>query len=88
MNEITLTSYNMGNVTEADYDGWVAFVTEKLSSEAGVEVEVDAAPFGRGGESDRVSADSAEDERAIRLAMVELWERWCASEGIRLNPRS
>lgn len=72
---VTLTSYNMGDVTEYDYLGWVEFVQDNLSDRVGTDVEVEAAPFGRGPAEDRIVPDRDDD---VKGALIELWDDWCS----------
>lgn len=75
---VTLTSYNMGeNVTEHDYLGWVGFVQDNLSDRVGTDVEVEAAPFGRGPAEDRIVGVIAVWE-PVKEALIELWDDWCS----------
>lgn len=89
---ITLTSYNMGDVTEAEYDSYVVWTTERIERDYPLaEVDVDALPFGAAGDtrvyvSGRVDAeghDEADVEHAIREAIsYNWWEEWCASQPV------
>lgn len=75
---ITLTSADMGDVTEADFDAWVAYVSERIDEFTGLDVTVDAARFGAGG-ADRIVAENDEDRQTLRRAIsVDLWEKFCA----------
>lgn len=82
---VTLTAYNMGDVTETDYDYWINYVCEHIDEACQFEVEVDAAPFRGGPATDRIvggSTTAYEDyERqvdAIREALRALWDSFCA----------
>lgn len=73
---ISLTSYNMGDVTEADFDSWVAFVNERIDERCGFTVAVDGLRFGESGD-DRISG-SDEERETIAEAVRVLWDEWCA----------
>ena len=80
---VTLRGDGMGEESdEADYDAWVAYVTEHLEID-GVEVTVDAARFGEGG-STRVVAggftDRRDIEQDVRDQLAVLWDAFCADE--------
>ena len=75
---VTLTSVNMGNVTEADFDAWVRYVSEHIDEATGLDVTVDAARFGAAG-ADRIVAENDEDRATLRRAVgVDLWDAFCA----------
>ncbi len=73
---IELTSYNMGDVTDSDYAGWVAFVAAHIDDRCGFGVDVEASRFGQGSGRDRVFAKKAEEEEVVREALEALWEDW------------
>ncbi len=77
---VTLTSYNMGlDATEADFDGWISFVSEKLPERVSFEVEIDADRFGTAGD-DRISnADDDQRETLRDLLGNILWNEWCSA---------
>lgn len=81
---VTLTGDGMGEESdEADYDAWVAYVTDRLSID-GVEITVDALPFGHGG-STRTKANAAANakgdvEQDVRDQLVALWDAFCADD--------
>lgn len=89
---ITLTSYNMGDVTESEYDSFVSWVTERTERDYPLaDVNVDALSFGEAGDTrvsvrGRVDAeghDEADVENAIREALsYGWWEEWCASQPV------
>jgi hypothetical protein len=79
---VRLTAYNTGFTEEADFDAWVAYVTEHIEEAVGFPVEVDSFAFtGRnaGGARDEVTGATDEQAEAIRDALSNsLWEQACA----------
>lgn len=77
---ITLTAYNMGNVTEADFDAWARYVDEHVSEACGVEVlVVDQFAFGASEERDVVTgATDEQEERILDWLAHEGWGAFCA----------
>ena len=80
---VTLTSANMGDVDECDFDAWASFVCDSIDDAVGFEVAaVDMHAFGRGPGRDTVSGASEEQEAAIREYLsVTGWDAWCSSGG-------
>ena len=81
---VTLRGDGMGEESdEADYDAWVAYVTDRLSLD-GVDVTVDAARFGEGGRTRIVAKQGASDrrdlEQDVRDQLVALWDSFCADD--------
>lgn len=74
---VTLTSYDLGDVTEADYDAWTDYVTDQIDGRTGLDVTVEREPFAASG-SDRIEARDEEDEQTIREAIEALWVDFCA----------
>jgi hypothetical protein len=71
--KIVLTAYNMGDVSEADFDAWASWVAAHVDEACGVDASVDQYPF-RGGPSRDTVYSADEDARdAVR--------RWLATEG-------
>lgn len=76
---VTLTSYNMGDVTEADYDAWISYVSARIDERTGLDVTVDASPFGCGSSEDCISGYEDEDDRQIiQDTLYCLWDEFCA----------
>lgn len=75
---IKLTSYHMGDVTEADFDAWAAYVAARIDKETGLDVTVEQYRFGEGFEDD-ISEDG-DDRETIREAIQSLWEAFCADD--------
>lgn len=90
---VTLTGDGMGEESdEADYDAWVAYVTDRLSID-GVKITVDALPFGQGGRT-RIEANASaasrpptrpweangDVEQDVRDQLAALWDAFCADE--------
>lgn len=81
---VVLDSDGMGDsgdaaADEADYDAFCDFVEEHLDERVDFEVDVDRAPFGKPGR-----APHGEDEQAVaavREALQDLWDEWCAGAG-------
>ncbi len=75
---VRLSSANMGDVTEADFDMWAEYVNERIDEACGFLVEVTQARFGEPG--DDFIADGVGDQNdTVREAIATLWESWCAT---------
>ena len=80
---LTLTAYNTGFETEAEWDAWTAYVAANVDEACGFGVDVDSFALtgrGAGGTDDEISDATDEQEGTIREALSDLWDRWC-SEG-------
>lgn len=78
--QITLSSANMGDVDEVDFDCWAGFVNEKIDDVAGETVTVDQFRFGASGE-DRIEGATEEQAATIRAWIsVTGWEAFCGEE--------
>ena len=73
---VCLSSYNLGDVDDDEYDRWINFICERIDAKAGFEVLVQAKPFGASG-SDTFAGDE-ETVQILRDAMRVLWDEWCA----------
>lgn len=72
---VTLTSYNMGDVTEEDYDLWAAYVVKHIGEKAGFPVRVNQAHFtGSSQFKDTVEDATDEQEEAIVEALRAMWD--------------
>lgn len=70
---VTLSSHGMGDdATEADFDAYVEFVTERLDV-PGVDLTVEAAEYGQPGD---LVGDS-EDTSEVHDALERLWDLFC-----------
>lgn len=78
--EITLTAYNMGAVTEGDFDAWAAFVAENIDAAVGLEVAaVSQSPFASGPDHDVITGGTAQDREYVRTWLsVDGWARFCS----------
>lgn len=78
----TLHADGMGEgATEADYDGWVAYVCDRIDEESGHEVSVRAERYGVAGDDTVTTDDRGDDSEvreAVREALRSLWDSWCA----------
>ena len=72
---VTLIAYNMGDTTEADFDGWCDYVDEHIDDACGFTVNVERAPFTSGPASDVITGATDEQEETIREALREFWDR-------------
>lgn len=74
---IKLSSYNMGDVTEEDFDAWAAYVAEHIDEMCGFDVRVDQFRFGSSDNSgdDLIEADAEEQRTTIEEAVREMWDR-------------
>lgn len=80
--EITLSSANMGDVDETDFDVWTAFVGDRLQDALDLNgtVVLDQFRFGEAGE-DRIVGATPEQKEAIRgWLSVTGWEAFCGEE--------
>jgi len=74
---VTLTSYNMGDVTAFDFMAWADFVTENIDDACGFEVAVESYRFGESAARDYVSGATPEQEETIRHALRSMWDDFC-----------
>jgi hypothetical protein len=81
MIKIILSSANMGNVDETDFDLWTAFVMERIGEALGLDdVDVDQHNFGAS-DDDEISADTEEQRDEIdRWLGAEGWDAFCGEE--------
>ena len=78
--KITLTSYSMGDIDQADFDAWLRYVCEHVDEACGVLVaEVDQFRMGTGHDRDVVEGGT-EEERARVLEWLAHggWDAFCA----------
>ena len=73
---IKLTAYNMGDVTEADFDAWARYVAERIDELTGLDVTIDQFRFGDGFE-DKISCEDIHLEQ-IDEVLRGLWESFCS----------
>lgn len=80
--EITLSSANMGNVDEVDFDLWARFVAENVNEACGVDVaSVDQRRFGDPGD-DIVTGGKASQRDAIEDWLSHGgWAAFCGQGG-------
>jgi hypothetical protein len=93
MIKLTLTAYNMGDVTEEDFDAWARYVAARIDDMTGLDVDVDQGPFtGERGvlfddmidHGDEDHETCTQNEEIIQDALRDLWDSFCA-EGWRNN---
>ena len=78
--KITLSSANMGDVDEADFDCWAGFVNDRIDDVAGATVVVDQFQFGEADE-DQIEGATAAQRDAIRSWLgVDGWNEFCGEE--------
>ena len=70
---LELSSYDLGDVTEADYDMWVSYVADHIDEACGFEVAVEQRRFGAAG-SDRITHATDEQRATITEAVAAMWE--------------
>jgi hypothetical protein len=75
-----LTSYDMGDATEADFDRWVEYVMQGIDTACGFEVDVTQARWQSGPDRDRIRHATEEQEQTIREALICLWDAWCSED--------
>ena len=78
--KVTLHAGGMGNATEADYWAWVAYVASRIDEMTGLDVDVEATPFGVSLADDQVSSSAPEHVEALREALEVLWGRFCMED--------
>jgi hypothetical protein len=71
---ITLTSYDVGDLSRADYDDWVTYVSRRLDDVD--DVVVDADRFGTSG-GDRYHGGTSERREELAELIQDLWAEWC-----------
>jgi hypothetical protein len=76
MSSVTLTAYNMGDVTEEEFDRWANYVSDNIDERCGFKVLVEQGPFNGNGVlfADEILAPTVEMKEAIREAIAALWE--------------
>lgn len=80
--KIVLSSANMGDVDEDDFDIWAGYVADSIDDALGFEVEsVDQQRFGEAGD-DIVTGGTQEQREAVRQWLkVAGWESFCGQGG-------
>ncbi len=78
--KITLHSDGMGDATEADFDAWYRFVAARIDDRTGLDVTLEQARFGDGGQDVPRWENDADGDTA-RDALAVLWEEFCADKG-------
>jgi hypothetical protein len=78
--KIILSSANMGDVDEVDFDCWASFVCDSIDEALGIEVRsVEQFRFGEG--ADIISGATDEQEEEIRRWLGhEGWDAFCGEE--------
>lgn len=77
--EIVLTSYNMGDVTEADFDAWASWVASHVEMVFGVDATVDQFRFGESVVDDVVrGGNETLREEIAQWLSVDGWSDFCA----------
>lgn len=83
--EITLSSANMGDVDELDFDLWSRYVADNLEAATGIDAVLDQARFGETG-ADRISGATEAEHVAIRQWLgVDGWESFCGETWTRMR---
>ncbi len=75
---VKLSSANMGDVTEADFDAWAAWVNDHIDAVAGCPVSVEQFAFGDSGPDQVSGLDDAARETVLSWLRAEGWEAFCA----------
>ncbi len=75
---LTLTSANMGDVSEEDFDAWAEYVAARIDEKTGLDVSVEQARFGEAGEDRHDNMVVAYGADPIDEALRALWEDFCA----------
>lgn len=77
---IKLHTGNMGaGATEQDYVNWIYYVCANIDQESGLDVMVECENFGVCLSRDVVKASCDEDISALRAALEQLWDNFCAA---------
>ncbi len=81
MIKITLSSAAMGDVSEADFDAWAAWVADHIDEATGIQVgEVDQFRFGDADE-DQITGATEEQRATLRTWLsVDGWAAFCADD--------
>ena len=80
MIKVTLSSADMGDVDEIDFDCWAGFVNDKIDDVVNAAVEVEQARFGDAG-PDVISGATDEQARDIRDWLAHAgWDAFCGDE--------
>lgn len=74
---VILTAYNMGDVSEPDFDAWAGYVNDRIDERCGFSVAIEQHAFANGLARDTVSAPPSRVD-AIRDALERLWDDFCA----------
>ncbi len=85
---VVLVASNMGDsTTEADFDSWIAYVSERIDAACGFVVDVDSLGFRDSADRDGIKFEESVDLETrdeqiatIREALARLWEAWCGGE--------
>lgn len=78
---VTLSSANMGDVEEVDFDAWRWFVADEIDAATHVEVyAVEQAPFGEAGMDVVVGGDEEQVEQIRNWLSREGWDQFCGTE--------
>lgn len=75
---IMLSSADMGDVDERDFDLWTRYVAENVESATGVDAEVEQGRFGDAGEDVISGATEAQRDLLLSWLSVHGWEAFCA----------
>lgn len=73
--KVTLSSADIGDATDDDFDAWIAYVGEHLGDKLDLFVDVDASRFGAAG-PDVIHVEGVERSE-VREAIGCLWEAFC-----------
>lgn len=74
---VILTAYNMGGVSDDDFDTWASYVNDRLNERCGFSVTIEQHPFTNGPARDTISAPPSRID-VIRDALDRLWDDFCA----------
>jgi hypothetical protein len=75
---ITLSSTNMGDVSESDFDNWANWVSDHVDDACDVNAQVDQFHFGDAS-PDLIEGATDDIRDTIRLWLsTDAWNEWCA----------
>jgi hypothetical protein len=78
---LTLTAYNMGDVSEQDFDAWATFVANRIDELTKLDVTVIQRAFQGGASEDKVTCDcplGCDCRDIVKETLHVMWDEFCA----------
>lgn len=72
---VTLSSANMGDVDETDFDLWARYVADNIEDATGIECQIEQHRYGEG--EDEIEAYGEERETLRRWLSTDGWNAFC-----------